>query len=58
MEDGKFYGYGFVPSKENISDRDQLKKMITPYPENEFVRSLMLRHAESFPHKKMFFQTV
>ncbi len=58
MEEGKFYGYGFVPSNEQINNRDQLKKLITPYPENEFVRSLMIRHAASFPGKKLFWQTV
>ena len=53
MEDGKFYGLGFVPAKEKITDKEQLKKLITPYPENEYVRSLILRYAETFPHKKL-----
>ena len=57
MEEGKFYGLGFIPSKEKITDREQLKKLITPYPENEYVRSLILRHAETYPHKKLFWQS-
>jgi DNA polymerase-3 subunit epsilon len=54
LEEGKFYGLGFIPSEEKIIDREQLKKFITPYPENEYVRSLILRHAEAYPYKKMF----
>jgi DNA polymerase-3 subunit epsilon len=57
VEEGKFYGLGFVSSKEKITDREQLKKFITPYPENEYVRSLILRHAETHPHKKLFWQS-
>ncbi len=57
MEDGKFYGFGFVSSTEKITDKEHLKKFITPYPENEYVRSLVLRHAESFPHKKLLWHS-
>ena len=58
LEDGKFYGFGFIPAKECIQDLEQLKKLITPYPENEYVRSLILRYAENNPDKKLFSQTV
>jgi DNA polymerase-3 subunit epsilon len=58
MEEGKFYGFGFVPLKEKITNKEQLKKLITPYPENEYVRSIILRHAETFPHKKVSWHSV
>jgi DNA polymerase-3 subunit epsilon len=53
VENGKFYGYGFLPIDAKIVDKDQLKSMLQPAPENEFVRSLVLRYAENHPSKKI-----
>jgi DNA polymerase III subunit epsilon len=51
MEQGVFYGLGFIEKEVNISEREKLKEYLTPYPENEMIRSLILRHAEKHPEK-------
>jgi DNA polymerase-3 subunit epsilon len=53
MEDGRFYGMGFLPAKQLISNKEQLKALITPYTGNEFVRSFMLQYAEANPLRKV-----
>jgi DNA polymerase III subunit epsilon len=53
MEDGRFYGMGFLPAKQVISNKEQLKALITPYTGNEFVRSFMLQYAEANPSMKI-----
>ncbi len=52
LEHGKFYGMGFVPAGLEWSDRDQLKSYLTQYAGNEYVRSMILKHAETHPQKK------
>jgi DNA polymerase-3 subunit epsilon len=56
MEEGRFYGMGFLPSKQVIRDKEQLKELITPCMGNEFVRHFMLQHAELYPSRKMIWQ--
>ncbi|MFZ9660714.1 MAG: exonuclease domain-containing protein [Chitinophagaceae bacterium] len=51
VEKGKFYGYGFVSSDLKFQNVDQIKTLIQPFPENEFVTSEMFRYAETFPEK-------
>ena len=51
MEQGVFYGLGFIEKGIDISEREKLKEYLTPYPENEMIRSLILRHAEKNPEK-------
>jgi DNA polymerase-3 subunit epsilon len=53
MEDGRFYGMGFLPAKQVIWNKEQLKALITPYNGNEFVRSFMLQYAETNPSRKV-----
>jgi DNA polymerase-3 subunit epsilon len=57
MEDGRFYGMGFLPAKQVIHNKEQLKELITPYMGNEFVRHFMLQHAELYPTRKMIFHS-
>jgi DNA polymerase-3 subunit epsilon len=56
MEEGRFYGMGFLPAKQVIRNKEQLKELITPYMGNEFVRHFMLQHAELYPSRKMVWQ--
>ena len=52
LEAGKFYGMGYIPASTDLSDKNYLKTFLTQYPENDFVRSMVLRHAEDYPQKK------
>ncbi len=56
MEQGVFYGMGYIEKGLNIPERQQLKEYLTPYPENEMIRSLILRHAEKYPEKTLIFK--
>ncbi len=56
MEDGRFYGLGFLPARQVIRNKEQLKELITPYMGNEFVRHFMLQYAETHPARKMVWQ--
>lgn len=56
MEQGVFYGMGYIEKGLNIPERQQLKEYLTPYPENEMIRSLILRHAEKYPEKTLTFK--
>ena len=42
MEQGVFYGMGYIEKGLNIPEREKLKEYLTPYPENEMIRSLII----------------
>lgn len=51
MEQGKFYGMGTLmeePSEMNVT---QLKSILTPYPENEMLKAMILDYAERYPQQ-------
>jgi DNA polymerase-3 subunit epsilon len=56
MDDGVFYGLGFLPEQEEVTGKEQLKNLLTPYHTNEFVRAQLLRFAEAHPTKTIVFQ--
>lgn len=49
MEEGRFYGMGFIPEPREKPDINTLKAQVTPYPENEFIRSYVRQYAENNP---------
>jgi DNA polymerase-3 subunit epsilon len=49
IEKGKFYGMGELPEKLDITEPEECKPYLTPYPENEYIRGLVYAHAERFP---------
>jgi DNA polymerase III subunit epsilon len=51
IEKGKFYGMGYLPSEINVYQIDDLKNYLTPYIENDYIRGLILHHAEKYPYK-------
>ncbi|MDB5193548.1 MAG: polymerase subunit epsilon [Segetibacter sp.] len=53
MENGRFYGMGYLPHNVSISSLDQIKSQITPYPENDYIRGLIYQHAGKYPEKKI-----
>lgn len=54
MEKGRFYGMGYIPAGMKI-DINKLKKLLTPYPDNDNIRNMLYKHAESYPHRKIVF---
>lgn len=53
IEKGKFYGMGCLPGDINISKVDELKQCLTPYAENEYIKSMVFQYAEKYPYKKI-----
>jgi DNA polymerase-3 subunit epsilon len=53
MENGRFYGMGYLPDHISISSLEQVKPLITPYPENDYIRGLIYQHAGKYPEKKI-----
>lgn len=49
MENGKFYGMGYVPAEVDWADANALKNHLQQYPEYQFVRSLINRYAIEQP---------
>ena len=51
VEKGHFYGMGLIYNIANELSLDQLKESLTPYPENEAIRSMISSFADKHPHK-------
>ncbi len=54
VQDGKFYGMG-VLKDEQISDLEMLREKLTPYPENEVIKSMIRQYVDRYPSKVMKF---
>ncbi len=51
MEEGRFYGMGYVEADFNLSQKEDLRKKLQAYPEYDFVRNLVKRYALDQPEK-------
>ena len=52
VEQGRFYGMGYLPMDTPIRDAGELKNYLTRYPENDYMRGLVYQHVERWPAKK------
>ncbi len=52
IENGRFYGMGWLDKNIQIRDLDELKEQLTVYPENDYMRGLVYTFAEKWPNKK------
>ncbi|MXV17112.1 exonuclease domain-containing protein [Hufsiella ginkgonis] len=55
VEEGKFYGMGYVPADEYPREISALKNVLTPYPGNDYIRNLVQHYASRFPERKVSF---
>jgi len=53
IEEGRFYGMGYLPNNHNISDINELKSSLTQYPDNDYVRALVYHYADRNPAHKV-----
>ena len=58
IEDGRFYGMGYVSHYFDVDNYTSLKNTLTPYPGNDYIRNLVINYAERNPHKKVVFDKV
>ncbi len=52
IENGRFYGMGYLDKDLQIQDVDSLKEQLTVYPENDYMRGLVYSYAEKWPERK------
>jgi DNA polymerase III subunit epsilon len=55
VENGRFYGMGYIPANVSVSGLEDIKSHVTPYPENGYIRGLIYSYAVKYPHKKLAF---
>lgn len=58
IENGQFYGMGYIPNDFEADSFETLKNYLSPYPDNGYIRNMVLSHAERFPMKKVEFGEV
>jgi DNA polymerase-3 subunit epsilon len=51
IENGQFFGMGYISSDMADAELSLLKQQLTPYPENDYIRNMILNAALRFPHK-------
>jgi len=53
VENGKFYGMGYISFYADISDHERLKSNIVPYTSNDYILNMILSYAESHPQQRI-----
>lgn len=53
VEEGKFYGMGYISFHTDVSDMETLKSCIVPYPSNDYIMNIVLGYAETHPERRI-----
>jgi len=53
VEEGKFYGMGYISQYSDINEPGLLKSVLKPYPSNDYIMHIIVSHTEQFPQKKI-----
>ncbi len=56
VEDGHFYGMGYVESNIGFTNLSEIKEYVTPYSSNHYIMRLIYTYAEKFPGKVKKYQ--
>jgi DNA polymerase-3 subunit epsilon len=51
IEDGRFYGMGAIDKQFEITELNLIKPLLTEYPENEVIKSMIRNFVERNPAK-------
>ncbi len=54
VEEGDFYGMGYIDSDIQATKPEELKDQVTRYPSNQYIMQLVLRFAKKFPDKVIY----
>lgn len=54
IENGQFYGMGYIPSDVAIADIEEVKDYITQYQGNQYIMQLLYSFAEKYPGKVVY----
>jgi DNA polymerase-3 subunit epsilon len=55
IEKGKFYGMGYISHYFQVEDIHQLKNYLTPYPGNDYIKTMVHNYATRYPERKVMF---
>ena len=55
MEEGRFYGMGYLPSSYKIKTIEDLKEKLEVHTDVAYIRTLILNHAQQYPQKMFSF---
>ena len=53
VEQGKFYGMGYISFHTDVTDLEALKSCIVPYPSNDYILNMVTDYAEMHPEKRI-----
>ncbi len=56
IENGSFWGMGYLEETENIEKINELKEKLTPYADNDFIRNSIYAYVSANPQKKVEFE--
>lgn len=51
VENGHFYGMGYIPSDIGFTELSEIKEYISPYKSNQYIMHLIYAYAEKYPGK-------
>jgi DNA polymerase III subunit epsilon len=55
MEQGSFWGMGYIPANTKISSTEHLKHFLNPYADSDYIRNSVYAFVEAYPEKKVVF---
>lgn len=59
VENGHFYGMGYIPTDTSFQNPSEIKDFLTQYPSNHYTKQLLFSYAEKHPNKiKHFTKTI
>lgn len=53
VENGRFYGMGYIPANTTCTHIDEVKKHVTQYPETDYIRGLVYQYVEKHPGRML-----
>ncbi|AWH86403.1 DNA polymerase III subunit epsilon [Flavobacterium album] len=51
VENGHFYGMGYIPSDIGFTEPSEMKDHVTPYRSNQYIMQLLYSYAAKYPNK-------
>jgi DNA polymerase-3 subunit epsilon len=55
IEEGRFYGMGYISHYYDVGNIQALKNYLTPYPGNDYIRNMVTGYADKFPQRRVNF---
>ncbi|TKC62156.1 DNA polymerase III subunit epsilon [Pedobacter hiemivivus] len=53
VEQGKFYGMGYISPNTDVEGAEMLKSVLQPYPSDDYILNLIISHIQQFPQRKV-----